>query len=1617
MSENLKAAGIAAGLTPAQQKQIDDFNKALSAHKELLDLPPDVANAVYNQKSPEQQASLIQNFGNEDPTVKPKRGWLGSAFHYTFGTAGNALGYAGSHILAGLGNVSDFSTRVARAALITADQGVAPLGAGGAWDIANDKGDKVFSPGRIANAKSRWGQDAVDIATRIASGEKPEEIMKSATPEQQKYLMLADPTNKIIPGYRSPEDVAAARANFQNTLDEVNAAKYSLGRSVANLITPGDLEGSGLFYKAVSGTIDAAYRVLADPLLVAGKAKRAYDVTNYALKVVVGNGKVAETFAKPSVINFWDQYGAKLDQLSKAQSKQVKSPQELLDIKRDLQIMAPELGPAVQQALIKADIPVTNAKTAQAFFENTKDLDVMLKGSIGRKRVIIPRMDPVRRARVAVLTTGRKKFDIDQQGRELVDNYWYGGASDADGIAKTIIDGKEEFTNMVKASTSSKDVARFSMAYIQKNIDRAKAKFVLAPLFRDEVFDVTAMDASDQIYRVARMVMPQRESKLLAEAFDSIEEVGKKKSVYYGLWGTIAEIRGLNNTAPGQQIVRYLTGKSQALYGLDDAFRDKGALPSDFSNFASAPSLKDLDRASARNTWIQKVLGVPNTQFAEQAVSAWSFLTLAGPRYALRNAGEDLMMNLAIGQSPWGLAKNRVLSTRINTYLAGAKKAEGKVKWSDNPLGAAMRLVNRKEVDNIAAELTTLKTNFDNATTEISKLKNQLKTVKDPIDVADIELKIKELEYTTKGGLVNQTREIFARTLTQGRINRFRANLGLKPMAQDEIDILTEQIKYGDIENSLGVVSESASNFANGATDYVSRTQDLAKKTGVSVQPLQIKAPTTNLVKKPGERAFVPQAIDIGDEASMFTWMSRIGYYANDDLGRIAVANLDQKQEFLDQANKWLQTKAGKQYLKDAQLANGDQTAQELLDLVYARSKAHFIKRDGEINTDLLDKIRVKDASGKYKIEGQLSIDDMPTNPNDVPRLILGPTLVPAVSIERTTSEVMSKGWTWLGMANARMSRQPMVLEEMVKIRKEMRDTGFESKWIEAHIKGIDPTNTTGVAIATERAKKALATAVEERATTQIIQYVDNPLVRTQLAFTSRNFARFYRATEDFYRRIYRVVKYNPDAFVKAALTYEGVTHSGWVQKDDQGNDYFVYPGIGPVYNAVQNALTGLGIGNEFKTPFPVEFGAQLKMLTPSLNSDSLLPTFSGPLAGASIKTITTLIGFGDKDTADSIEGYLLGKYSVDRPVLSAIMPAHINRFIGAMDTDERNSQYASAWRKAVTYLEASGHGLPKKYDENGNLIAPTSAEQEAYRLAVKNTTLGILRVRFAVGFLAPASPQVTLKSDMAQWISDNGRANWKQAFNKLLDQYPGDYDAAMAKWVELYPNQIPYTVTESERKSIAPLRYAEEAGNFVKQNEGVFKNYPSAAAFLIPHKSGFSWDTYQTMRDIGLTYNKRVDDYLREVQTAADLQTYYTRKDIFDSALSDSTVDFERTQLRKEFDGWKEVFFAGRPLVKEELAQGSQKAIDRLNSLDELNYMLDQNLNIRPKTEQRLREMSKVFKTYKEEKATYDEFGGNQQIIKMLKEDTIIKLRELAKYNENTQAAYDVLFGRLLGD
>jgi hypothetical protein len=1572
MSDSLKAASMAAGLTDAEKREVNALIKAVNVHKQLSNLPADVANKVYNSKPLSQQQALATTFGTEDPVTKPEKGWLGTAWHYT----GGALWNAGSKLMNGLQNVSDFSTRLYRTAAISTTQG---MGLADAWDEANDKGDKVFNPGRIEDARRKFGNTAVTIAMRIAAGEEPEKIAASATPEEAKYVQLA--YKKA--GTQAEQDL------FQDTIDAVNASKYSPGRQVANLILPKALEGSGLAYKLVSGAVDAAYRVFADPLIIGGKVANAYKVSKYSVDVLYGNfakggQKLQDYFASPTGKAFWDNYGATLERYTTA--RKAGDAEAMRVANAELSRLAPEFGPAVVDDFLKADQPVTNALTAQAYFENADNALKMMKGQLGRKRVVMPVLNAQRKARIAVATTANKVFDIDKMGSKFVEATYFGNATTTDGIKNTIINGKKTTVADVAAGDNPKEVARFSTAMIMKRIDRAKAKFAIAPLFRDDTFDVTAKDAPEQMYRLARLVMTKRDSQLLQQTFASVDDVGERKEMFYGLWSTIADMRGLNTTEPGQLIVRRLTGKGDVKFQVGrfgDEFEDIGALPSDFNNFVSAPSLVDIDRAAARSTIVQKMLGTANKDWVDKMTGAWSFLTLAGPRYAIRNATEDLMVALAVGQAtPWGLAKSRYLSTRVNTAIGLRKGLTKGEKRAENPLGSVMRIVNKKEADKYAAEIANI----------------------DP----------------TKGSVVDQTRQILARALDEGRVNRLRAKLGASSIDDEEIQLLKEQIEFGNIDNSLSVVSEGGFNFVTG-NDYITRTVNFQKATGVRMSALEINVPNNLYARARGERGFKKIALGSEDEATMIAWLMRISYFGNDELGAIAIANADQANA-VDLVYDWIVKNP--KFRKDARLAAKGIDERTHAELVVKRAKEIVSKRKLDdsgnvvVNSQLLDKIRTfDDNKGQYIVSGKLSLDDLPTNPDDLPEYIIGPTLVPVADAGSYTASIMTKGWTWLGLANARLSREPLVINEMVKIRKQMKKSGFYDAYINSFLKNVDPSDAKKVEAATKLAKSKLAEAIEERATSQILQYVDNPLVRSQIAFSSRNFARFYRATEDFYRRVYRAVRYNPEAIVKAGLTYEGITHSGWIQKDDQGEPYFVYPGIEPVYRAVQGALQALGVGAEFKTPLPVQFGAQLKMITPSLNPDSLAPTFAGPLSGVSVKVVSNLVGIFSPGAADTITQLTLGKYAVDQPMVSAFLPAHINRLYAAMNQDERDSQYASAWRKAVTYLEAGGHGIPKVYDENGNLIPPSAQELEEYRLRVKNTTVAILGTRFVFGFFAPASPQVQLKSDMAEWVRDNGRANFKQLWNKLLDQYPGDYDAAMAKWVELYPDQIPFTVPESERSTVAYFRYAEESGAFVDQNKDLFAQFPQGAAFLIPHKAGFSWDAYKTMSDMGLKRNKRVTDYLREVQTAADLQTYYAKKNAYEESLTQVGTDFERSQLRKDFSDWKTLFFAGRPLVAEELAQGSQKAIERLNAIDDLRRMLQAKPNVMPATENALREMLDLYDTYKTERKSLDVISGGSFLSQNLKDETILKMRQLSEFNENTKSAYNVLFASLLGD
>jgi hypothetical protein len=473
----------------------------------------------------------------------------------------------------------------------------------------------------------------------------------------------------------------------------------------------------------------------------------------------------------------------------------------------------------------------------------------------------------------------------------------------------------------------------------------------------------------------------------------------------------------------------------------------------------------------------QKLIGIPaNDAFLEKMVTGWSFLTLAGPRYAIRNSIEDLMVNLAIGETPWGLVSSRRLTTRV---LTGLKQTEGfgLEALANSPLGAVMRTVNKKESRALAAEIAALDKNIVANKESIKKLNEVIAKSTNPKQIEALQIKIAKIESKQKTDLVKETRVIMAKALTQGRINRFRQSLGMKPLNQEGVDFLTEQIVYGDLENLLSVVSEGGLNFATGAS-FLTDAVEFTRNHGVRSEQLKLIAPKA-LYSRAAGRGFENVAIDPTNESSLVTWLLRISYASNDELGSLAVAYLDDEAEAVAQILNAL--KNNPKLVDDSILKARNISKEEHARMVYDRTRKIFETRkvlpDGtkEINTELLAKVRSLDIKSTtlignkpgYKVSGQLSLDDLPTDRNLTPNTVVGPTLVPVTNSGNFAASFMENGWRWLGASNARISRQPIAINELLTIRKQMRKSGFEDAWIKSYTKDIKP-NTVAFTEATE---------------------------------------------------------------------------------------------------------------------------------------------------------------------------------------------------------------------------------------------------------------------------------------------------------------------------------------------------------------------------------------------------------------------------------------------------------------------------------------------------------------------------------------------------------------------
>ncbi len=1563
MEKQLKIASAAANLSPADKEKVNTLSKVVSTHKNLLDMPASEARIKFQTLPADQQAALTSTFGTEPD--KPKRGWLGTAWHYT-----------GGAVLGAIWEASDFMTRLYRTGAIAQEQGgifkTGRVGSTGiaipnipniqeAFKKANDKGELLYNEERLSKAVKKYGPVRVKMVQDVTENRRPlSDFIANGSPEEREIAALAAKDKDPL---------------WQDAYDAVFASKYSPGRQVANTLLPEGLEGSGFLYKGISGIVDASYRIFTDPTLALGKAKKAYDAFNYALIKVVGNGnKVDTVFQNPRVVNFFNEYGKELDNLSKARSsKNIVAAEEA---STKLRRIAPEFGPAAIDEFIKAG--VKDADTAKAFLQNGVDMKAILTGQAARETPLVPRLTVGRKARIAALTTGNKILNIDKVGQTLVRSL-YGLAPQFEDVLTGITTRSEEIAGLEKQVGRFKrpdGAIRLSASQILGRIDRFARKFTRTPNPTSTVFDVMAPNATDEIYRIARLSNSRYHSKIIAEAF-AAGDVGQRMQITKGLWNTIFSTRGVRKGNAGKSFMEQFAGKGlEKRYAADIVVNGQrlgnpaefageqvALFPYQLSTSMVVPSVVDLDRLTAREGLISRLVGVSHQRWADKITSGWSFLTLAGVRFPIRNAIEDDIFYLARGRNPWDFVKGRLWSTRIRIGKA--------VRGEDTTL--------QKFKDTVF---------FDSAQGELGAINKFLKA--DELE-----------EFAAK--IAAATSETEVRAVMAEAILRRKLAKSLDP---ESAEILASLAKYGDLDQLLAEVSEGAKNGVRGGGRYWTVSDDVSrfgKVEAINIDGIAYK-------RSVGDKAFT-EFNPVANQQSLVSWLFQIGIMTQDDIGRIAIKFLDNEEEAVEAIFKYLKS-LPKSERDQYQLYFRGGSERIHAQRAYIAVRNLFSKQNGDLNVDLWNKVRKTDTDGYVKVSAKgLRLTDLPTTPTEAPQFISGPTLVPVSEGDNFAASMFDKGWDAMGEANARWSREAIVLNEVIGFRKELDASGFTKRIIDNLTAG---KTDEAYEAAYKAAMRHVNSIAEDLAKNSALAYVDNPAVRTQLAMAARNFARFYRATEDFYRRFYRTVRYNPESIARAALVYDGIAHSGFVQTDDSGDQYFFYPGTTQMYQAVGETMSLFGQENAIKAPMPIEFSAKLKMITPSSNPDSLLPTFAGPISSIALKGVFALV-----PQLDKLERALLGVYAEDQPMVNALFPAHVNRFLSVMNRDERNSQFASAFRKAATYLKAAGHAPQPKIDPaTGQEIPLSEGELREYKDKLEASTITALFLRFTLGFFVPAPPQATLKSDIATWVRENGETNFKQTWNNLLEQ-TDDYDKAMELWIKYYPNELPYTISESESTVIPLISANEKARKWVEKNEGLLKKYPQAASFFIPKEGEFDFGAYKLLIKMGLKESKPIGDFLRQINTAYDENFYYEQQDLFEQELANTFSDWQKRQLKSQWENWSTQFKKARPDLQEELGKGAERAIERTQALNDLESLLsDKTVRLNPEIRKPIQDMLTTYNEYVNARDSvfgYTESAQNYR--DLLKVRAKAELERLSKTNRNAQDAYFALFSKLIRD
>ena len=310
---------------------------------------------------------------------------------------------------------------------------------------------------------------------------------------------------------------------------------------------------------------------------------------------------------------------------------------------------------------------------------------------------------------------------------------------------------------------------------------------------------------------------------------------------------------------------------------------------------------------------------------------------------------------------------------------------------------------------------------------------------------------------------------------------------------------------------------------------------------------------------------------------------------------------------------------------------------------------------------------------------------------------------------------------------------------------------------------------------AQQQAQKYFSEVSVQQAADEVLKFVDNPTIRSNFAVAGRNVGRYYRATEDFWRRILRLKDVAPRVLYRTRLAHLGLDASGGIYEDQNGDPYVMMPMDDIIFKTVDNVVRTLTPGESgFKQPIFNDFTLKLKLANPSFTPDAGLPTLSGPIGALSIIAMKNVLGqvggTAGQKIGQELDNYALGSIGDNVTVVKAIVPSSLQKLWSILPQNEKSRQEATAAMQAIAYNASQGY-----------MLDPNATEQEKFTY-LKNIRLSahnIIVMRSILGLISPVAPSTQESIDVPSYLKEVGITGLRPEFfdilNAVTQKYKGD--------------------------------------------------------------------------------------------------------------------------------------------------------------------------------------------------------------------------------------------------